>query len=129
MTFDAPFVYRSPATTGAQSVQGIYLVQRWNGTNWYQVARQDTPAYTIPAGSEGVWLPKLYRSPHRLHVRGYFRVSWLVAWAGADGSALGSVIINPSRTSDFRCQQMLRPCAVSNRWVRLGRMNALGGGW
>jgi hypothetical protein len=103
-------------------------VQRWNGSAWYVVARQDTPVYTIAAGQRGVWLPKLYRSPDRLHVRGYLRVAWLVAWA-AGGAELGSVTIVPGQASDFRCVQMLRPCAVSNLWVRLGRMNSLGGGW
>jgi hypothetical protein len=128
-TFDAPFVHRSPATTGRQDVAAIYLVQRWNGRAWYEVTRQNTPMYSIHAGQRGVWLPKLYRSPHRNHVRGHLRVSWLVAWSTPAGADLGSVIINPSLNTDFRCAQMLRPCAASNRWVRLGRMFALGGGW
>jgi len=126
MTFDTPYVARSPATSGAQSVQATYVVQRWNGSSWYIVIRQDTPVYTIPAGRQGVYLPKLYRSP--TIQRGYFRVVWVVAWA-AGGASLGSTTIIPSRDTDFRCQQMVRPCAVSDSWVRLGRANALGGGW
>jgi hypothetical protein len=127
MTFDTPYVGRSPATSGAQVVQAYYIVQRWNGSSWYQVARQDTPVYTIPAGRQGVSLPKLYRSP--TIQRGYFRVLWLVGWDAAGGGALGGTTIVPSRETDFRCQQMVRPCESSGSWVRIGRANALGGGW
>ena len=129
-SFDLPFVHRSPATSGDQAVMGTYVVQRWNGSAWYVASRQQTPAYTIPAGRQGVYLPKLWRSPggNQLYNRGYFRVVWIVAWA-ADGVDLGRVTITPSRVSDFRCQQMLRPCHATARWVRLGRTFATGGGW
>src|SRR4051812_36982397 len=127
LTFDLPYVTRSPATSDAQQVQGAYILQRWNGSAWYTVISQQTPVYTIPAGRSGIYLPKLYRSPSVQ--RGYFRISWLVAWESPGGSDLGSARIDPSKTSDFRCQAMVRPCAVSDSWVRLGRANALGGGW
>ena len=51
MTFDAVYVDRSPATSGAQFVQAYYIVQRWNGSSWYQVARQDTSVAGARAGA------------------------------------------------------------------------------
>ena len=54
-----PYVYRSPATSGAQNVTGVDLVERWNSSTsrWDVVARQDTPAYTIPAGRKASTSP------------------------------------------------------------------------
>ena len=129
-TFDSPYLYRSPATQGEQAVQGIYLVERWNGTNWYVASRQNTAPITIPAGAKGAYLPRLWRSPGgtTLYNRGYFRVQWIFAWAG-DGQSLGSTTMSPDRLGDLRCRQMLRPCYATARHVRLGRLFATGGGW
>jgi hypothetical protein len=128
-TFDGPYVYRSPATSGAQLVSGIYLIQRWNGNNWYVVSRQNTPNYTIEAGARGVYLPRLWRSPggNQLYNRGYFRVQWLIAWQTDAGGS--STILSPDRVGDFRCRAMVRPCHATAKWVRLGRAFATGGGW
>lgn len=132
-TFDGAYIYRSPATSGQQSVAGIYLVQRWNGVQWYVASRQNTPSYTIAAGQEGVYVPRLWRSPGRnqLYNRGQFRVQFLVAWTsgGPEGPGLGSTILSPSQVGDLRCRSMLRPCQATARWVRLGRLSSLGGGW
>ena len=60
---------------------GIYLVQRWNGSNWYVASRQNTPMYAIGAGTAGR-LPAaaLALSGHeRAYNRGQFRVQLLVA--------------------------------------------------
>ncbi len=129
-TFDGAYVYRSPATSGEQLVTGIYLVQRWNGTGWYVASRQNTPMYTIGAGQQGVYLPRLWRSPggNTLYNRGQFRVQLLVAWSG-NGAGLGSTILSPSQVGDLRCRSMVRPCQATARWVRLGRTYATGGGW
>ncbi len=126
-TFDGPYVHRSPATSGAQLVSGVYLIQRWNGNSWYVVSRQNTPNYTIEAGAQGIYLPRLWRSPggNQLYNRGHFRVQWVIAW-GVGGA---STIITPDRVGDFRCRSMLRPCQATDRWVRLGRTFATGGGW
>jgi hypothetical protein len=125
-----PYVYRSSGSTGAQSVIGQYIVQRWNGEQWYVASRQQTPPTDIPAGARGVYLPRLWRSPggNQLYNRGHFRVIWVIAWA-ADGAGLGSIGVIPSAAGDFRCQNMVRPCQATARWVRLGRTFATGGGW
>lgn len=129
-TFDQPYVYRSPATNGDQLVAGIYLIQRWNGTQWYVASRQNTPMYTIRAGQQGAYLPRLSRSPgtNVLYNRGQFRVQLLVAWS-YDGGGLGNTVLTPSQLGDLRCRSMLRPCQATARWVRLGRTFATGGGW
>ena len=129
-TFDGAYVYRSPASTGQQSVAGIYLVQRWNGTQWYVASRQNTPIYTIAPGERGVYLQRLWRSPggNQLYNRGQFRVQLLVAWSD-DSGALGSTVLTPSQVGDLRCRSMVRPCQATARWVRLGRTYATGGGW
>ena len=131
LTFDAPYVYRSPATSGAQIVTGIYLINRWNGSQWVTMGRQNMPIATIAAGQRGVYLPKLYRSPGTNVAlnRGYFKVQLLVAWAVPSGPGLGNVVLTPDRAGDLRCRQMLRPCHATADWVRLGRSFALGGGW
>ena len=129
-TFDLPYVYRSPASNGEQLVVGVYLIHRWNGTQWYVASRQNTPMYTIPAGQQGVYLPRLWRSPggNQLYNRGQFRVQLLVAWSD-DSGGLGSTVLSPSRLGDLRCRSMVRPCEATSRWVRLGRTFATGGGW
>lgn len=129
-TFDRPYIYRSPATSGEQAVMGIYLVERWNGSQWYVASRQNTGAYTIGAGQRGVYLPRLWRSPggNQLFNRGYFKVQLVLAWA-ANGSGVGGTTLNPNRVGDLRCQNMVRPCSASAQWVRLGRTYATGGGW
>lgn len=125
-----PYVYRSPISNDDdQLVTAIYTLQRWNGQRWYEVTRQATPNYTIPAGQQGIYLPRLWRSPGgtTLYNRGYFRVLWLFVWqAGGVGH---QVAILPNQVSDFRCREMLRPCHSNGRSVRLGRLFALGGGW
>lgn len=129
-TFDGAYVYRSPATGGEQLVTGIYLIERWNGTQWYVASRQNTSTYTIAPGQQGVYLPRLWRSPggNQLYNRGQFRVRLLVAWSG-NGVGLGSTTLTPSKLGDFRCRSMLRPCQATAHWVRLGRTYATGGGW
>jgi hypothetical protein len=132
-TFDGPYVYRSPATSGAQDVMGVYLVERWNSSTskWDVVSRQDTPIYTIPAGQKGIYLPRLWRSPggNQLYNRGYFRVQWIIAWGAAGNASLGSTILSPDRAGDLRCRSMVRPCEATGTSVRLGRTFATGGGW
>jgi hypothetical protein len=130
-TFDGPYVWRSPATNGQQLVQAVYTVQRHNGNSWYTASRQNTQPFIIPAGAQGVYLPRLWRSPgtNVLYNRGYFRVQWNVAWVCCNGVDLGSTVISPSQVGDLRCRQMLRPCHATERWVRLGRAFAQGGGW
>ena len=129
-TFDGAYAYRSPASSGEQLVTGIYLIQRWNGTQWYLASRQSTPIYTIGAGQRGAYLPRLWRAPggNQLYNRGQFRVQLLVAWSD-DSGALGSTVVTPSQLGDLRCRSMLRPCQATARWVRLGRTFATGGGW
>src|SRR4051794_271336 len=129
-TFDGAYVYRSPASSGEQLVAGIYLVQRWNGSQWYVAARQNTPMYTIAPGQRGVYLPRLWRAPGGtpLYNRGHFRVQLVVAWSD-DSGGLGNTTLTPNRIGDLRCQSMLRPCQATARSVQLGRTFATGGGW
>ena len=129
-TFVGAYVYRSPATSGEQLVTGIYMIQRWNGSQWYVVSRQNTPMYTIAPGQRGVYLPRLWRSPgtNVAYNRGQFRVQLLVAWSG-DGVGLGNTVVTPNQLGDLRCRSMVRPCEATARWIRLGRTFATGGGW
>jgi hypothetical protein len=129
-TFDGAYAYRSPASNGEQLVAGIYLVQRWNGSQWYVASRQNTPTYRIAPGQRGVYLPRLWRAPGGtpLYNRGEFRVQLLVAWSDSSGG-LGNTVLTPNQVGDLRCQSMLRPCQATARWVRLGRTFATGGGW
>lgn len=123
-----PTVYRSPATSGAQDVMGLYTIQRWNGSSWSNVTSQRTAAYRIPAGYSYVQLPGVSRAPSTQ--RGYFRVVWVFAWADArSGASLGSTSIVPAHSGDLRCATTARPCSASAGWVRIGRAYALGGGW
>lgn len=129
-TFGRPYVWRSPATNDEQLVAGVYLIQRWNGNQWYVSSRQSTPMYTIAAGQQGIYLPRLWRAPgaNVLTNRGQFRVQLLVAWSYV-GGGLGSTVLSPNQVGDLRCRSMLRPCHATATWVRLGRTFATGGGW
>jgi len=132
-TFERPYIYRSPGWSGAQSVTGIYLINRWNSdTNqWYLASRQNTGVFTIPAGVRGTYVPKLWRAPggNQLYNRGYFKVLFIVAWSVENGRGLGSTTLAPNRIGDLRCQDMVRPCSATAEYVRLGRTYATGGGW
>jgi hypothetical protein len=128
MSNQGPTVYRSPRTRGPQDVLGIYQIERYETDRWVVVTQQVTPLSRIRSGYRAVQLPRLYRSP-RIQ-RGYFRVSWGIAWQDArTGGPLGATIILPSQLSDFRCATPHRPCESAEQWIRIGRANALGGGW
>jgi hypothetical protein len=128
MSNQGPTVYRSPRTRGPQNVLGIYQIARYETDRWVAVTQQVTPVSRIPTGYRAVQLPRLYRSP-RIQ-RGYFRVSWTIAWQNArTGGPLGNTVILPSKFSDFRCATPHRPCESTEQWIRIGRANALGGGW
>ena len=131
-TFDGAYVYRSPATSGAQIVESVYVIKRYaGGSSWPIQARQHLANFTIPAGAQGIYLPRMWRSPNgnAIYNRGYFSAHLLVAWSAANGAPLGSTILSPNRVGDLRCRQMLRPCHATAKWVRLGRLFATGGGW
>jgi hypothetical protein len=128
MSNQGPTVYRSPLTQGPQNVLGVYQIERYETGRWVLITQQMTPLTRIPSGYRAVQLPRLYRSP-RIQ-RGYFRVSWGIAWTNArTGRSIAGTLILPNRSSDFRCATPHRPCQSAEQWIRIGRANALGGGW
>jgi hypothetical protein len=112
-----PTVSRSAATTGAQDVNIMYSVQRWNGSAWAQIAAQHGNV-RIPAGVASGREPALYVVP-TAGARSYYRVvmhfSWFVA---GTNTLLGSTFVAPDRTSDFVCQYL--PCAATAGYVWAG---------
>jgi hypothetical protein len=113
-----PIAYRSPAFAGSQIVQAIYVVERWDGSNWVATAKSDVLQGQIGLGQTSVQFVK----PHmQVQVaQGYFRFSWLFSWLSSTGAVYGSTIVVSNLTTDHVCVTPARLCQVYPGFVRTG---------
>lgn len=111
-----PVVYRSPASTGRQTVQVNYQLDRWNGSNWVV---QSTKAYAsyINPGYGSVRMPRVDFQP--TSGRGYYRLGMAVAWGNSTGSVgYGSRALSFDEARDYVCNTRYA-CSVGAGWVYL----------
>ena len=114
-----PLVYRSPASTGAQNVGAMYVVEKWDGYKWVISARSGPLSGMIAAGQTAYRFAAPYIQP--IASRGYFRVSFVFSWS-ANGVNLGTTSILGNLTSDHVCVTRYRLCQSYAGFFRTGGM-------
>jgi hypothetical protein len=122
-----PRARRKPGVRGAQDVNVLYTVQRWNGSRWQTVTSQQRWR-TIPRGRKAVRLPRMQVQPNS--AVGYYRVRMRFTWFRSGTQNLIALArVRPDRRSDFSCATDKRLCEAGRGWVRIGRHATVGGGW
>lgn len=105
--------WRSPATTGSQSVAAAFQVFRWNGSSWaYQTG--STVQGTIAAGYNSIRMPIWSITPTA--GRGYYYVQMTVTWRSSTGVTLGTTNIYWNGSRDYECATVLT-CSTGTGWV------------
>ena len=113
-----PTVYRSPATTGAQTVVVIIQVKRWDGYAWRNV-QQRTREYTIWTGQSGIRTGDWDLIPTALN-RGQWTVSMAIVWGRrSTGAGLGTRTIYMNQQGDYECATTFSTCYAGAGWVNV----------
>lgn len=97
-----PYVYRSPATSGAQIVTVNTTVYRWSN-GWY-AQTQRTQQLTIPAGYSGTRFSTWNVLPN---TGGAKYVAFAIVWANAYGQPIATQGIAMNTAGDYVCQTRL----------------------
>lgn len=118
-----PFAYRSPAFSGGQIIQALYVVQRWNGSAWVNVANSGLIRRQISSTQPGAYFPAPYIQP--AISKGYFRLLYIFDYYTAAGVALGRSWVIPNLVTDHKCVTPKRPCAVAAGYFWTGALYAL----
>jgi hypothetical protein len=122
-----PLATRSAATRGDQTIEYVYLTQRWTGYEWGNEHHQ-MGSVVIPPGSNKIRLGALNRANGSLRY-GTYRVVLLVAWKDGAGNTLGRVGMGPDRKSDLECDvnPQQATCEQHDSYVVLGQGSGGGG--
>ena len=120
---NGPVAYRSPATSGYQTVKARYTVKKFVDGAWYQATNSPLMSRTMATGQSAVRFPALYLQPGS--ARGYFRVTWAFDWHNANGSMVATTHVVSNQTSDHACVTPVRWCQSFAGYVRTGVAN----GW
>jgi hypothetical protein len=113
-----PVLYRSPAFAGSQIVQGMYVVEQWDGSKWLPIAQSNLLQAQIGATKEKVSLAQPYMP---LTVgQGYFRFTWIFSWFSSKGDRLGSTIVLSNNKSEHECVTPARLCLSYDGFIRTG---------
>lgn len=103
-----PLVSRSPGSAGIQNVNARYIVQRWNGASWVNLAMSPVFRGQISASQTYYRFPKPYIQP--LETRGLFRLTWVMNWQTTTGAVLGSTYVTANLQTDHVCVTQSRFC-------------------
>ncbi len=125
ISYTGPTVYRSAAAAGAQIVQGMYVLEMWNGAAWTVIARSSIMQKQIGAYQNGVQFPTLTLTPQI--GRGIFRVTWLFSWFNSGGARIGSAVISSNQASDHICSNPYRLCKSLPGYFQTGGLQT--GAW
>ncbi len=104
--------YRSPATSGYQSVTYQFRVHRWDGYRWVLLSWNLPVTQGIPQGYGSTDF-----APHFLlkaSAPGYYRVTLAVSWFDAYGRSLGSRAVDYDGI-DYVCG--MSPCTAGRGWI------------
>jgi hypothetical protein len=111
---NGPRVYRSPATSGAQTVTYTFNISRWTGSTWVVVAQGWSSSATIPQGVSSVaFAAQIVRTS----VVGYYRVMMGFGWRSANGATVGTSILQYSQAGDYQCR--IGGCATGPGWINI----------
>lgn len=108
LTINGSYIYRSPATTGAQTVTVNTQVRRWNGIGWV-LQTQRTQSLSIPAGYGAVRFGQWNVIPT---AAGAMYVQHAIVWSDPYGRVLGGRSIVMNTAGDYVCQTRLRGCTA-----------------
>jgi hypothetical protein len=97
------YAYRSPATSGDQTVMAAYTLQRWSGSSWVTIAQQGWLTGVIRAGQSYVAFPALNMVPSNFLRGYYYRVTWAVVWSTPTGTGLGGTMVVSNLATDHTC--------------------------
>ncbi|MEJ7585722.1 MAG: hypothetical protein WKF43_16940 [Acidimicrobiales bacterium] len=110
--------HRSPASTGTQIVQGVYLVQQWANSQWVTVKSSPVMTGRMYSNQSSVYFPPFYLQPST--ARGYFRATWVFDWQNTAGTYLGSTYLVSGLATDHACVTPSRFCLSYAGYVRTG---------
>lgn len=114
LAITGPYVTRSNATSGAQTVWVQANIEQWYGNRWVHVRTTGFQGYTIAAGQRGRWIPTTYVQLGS----GTFRVStYGVFWQDASYRNLGAFAAAYDTSGDYRCG--IAACRVGPGYVTI----------
>jgi hypothetical protein len=113
-----PIVYRSAAATGSQTIQALYVIEQWNGSQRLVSAKSRLLPAQIAAANSGVQMVAPYMTP--ISSRGTFRFSWIFSWFSSTGALLGSTTIISTAASEHVCVTKQRLCQSSAGFFTTG---------
>lgn len=114
LAINGPYVTRSQATSGAQTVWFEAKIERWHGDRWIYYGTTGLRGYTIAAGQQGLWIPNTYYQTGS----GSYRISSLALyWRDASNRNLGSFAAVYDSAADYRCR--IAWCAVGPGYVTI----------
>lgn len=100
--------YRSPATTGAQTVRvDVYFFKSTGGS--FFVATSKTLSATIPAGVAYTTLPQVFVNPSA-GARGYWSVAYGFNWYNSAGAHIGAMSVSSDRVGENFCTLSTMQC-------------------
>jgi hypothetical protein len=107
-TGTGPTVYRSPASTGSQTIRYQYFVERWDGSRWVITTTSNVTTYQIAATQSYINLPAPNLQPR---VQGHLRFTWAFDWY-RNGVLLGGTFVVSHLASDYQCQLPNNRCLL-----------------
>lgn len=111
-------VYRSPATSGTQTINALYVVQKFVNNVWVNVKISPALAGTVTSQQNRVNFVPPYLEPDV--ARGYFRVVYHFSWVDANGRQIAGKSVIPNLTSDHVCVTNVRLCRSYPGYVQTG---------
>jgi hypothetical protein len=109
-------IYRSPATSGAQSMSVTYYLQTSQYGSWQNVAIAP-PTFTGTFVAESLATGFFSTEPPQAIARTGYRYVYGVTWFDANGTRIGYAEVNGTQPQDAVCQTQQRLCEPKAGWV------------
>jgi hypothetical protein len=111
--------YRSPATSGAQTVTARYFLQRWTGqwTNW---RTSDTYSGVLSGGTTSISFPRWQDSPASQPIgENHYRIVYAMNWYDSLGRNIGFMEVFHNRVGETKCATKWVRCTPSPGWITM----------
>lgn len=115
-TTDVLRVRRVPRK-GRQVVAVVYGLQRWNGSRWVTDTRSTTYVRRIGRYQKWTKVPQWNTRPST--TKGYWRMTYAVAWGRPNGRVLGKRLIAPSKMYEQFCYPTQVRCIYYPRYTHV----------
>lgn len=114
LAITGPYVTRSLATSGAQTVWIRATVEQWYGDRWVHRGTTGFQGYTIAAGQQGRWIPTIFYQTGS----GTYRVrSVELIWQDANYRNLGGLVAGYDTSADYTCR--IAACRVGAGYITI----------